>query len=248
MSDPQHLKFQGKSSPMTVITAIRPGTVLFVKLTLWLIRTFNIGLDVVKALRFIHYAQWTVLDPQHFANSCPEQRTDLLRRKYFLFSTNYNGPWDQYIDSFSLVNTVRDGVNWLWACSAQFTWSYPVRPFKRYIRYHEYPVDAYFNAYPEATIRDVEAALEVSRQLQELKANYRENVRDIPTGPPLQLFINTVLLAPIGHLPVMSAAKNEQLLTLMAEFEASTAQYMGGTKRERTPTMKGADGPDGLQI
>lgn len=59
-------------------------------------------------------------------------------------------------------------MNLLWWSSGGFPGPWPIRQFKRYIRYHEHPVDAFYNAYPGATIRDILSALELQKALQQM--------------------------------------------------------------------------------
>lgn len=156
-----HFGFDGKIFPMTVITPVSRWRRCLLRLVIWLMRRST--LDEVRRLRFIHYAHWAIVPPSVFRRAQPE---DWVRRPYFLFITNYNGPWDQYIDSFSLVRRVRRGMNWIWSGDPKFTRAWPIRRFKRYIHYHELPIDAFYSAYPNATIRDIERALELHRKLK----------------------------------------------------------------------------------
>ena len=55
--------------------------------------------------------------------------------------------------------------------SEEFPGPWPIRNFKRYIHYHTYPLNLFYNAYPQATVRDINAANEVDRCLGEFRAS-----------------------------------------------------------------------------
>jgi hypothetical protein len=153
-------RFEGKATPMTVITPVRPRWRPVAWLVLAVFR--HLKLDVVRQLAFIHFARWLVVRRDRLPHLSPEQPVEQLDDDWFIFSTNFNGPWDQYIDAFGMVAGVRGGLDWLWSTSRGFPGAWPMRPFKRYIRYFEYPLDLYYNAYPGASVRDIACALELS--------------------------------------------------------------------------------------
>ena len=258
MQDPEHLHIIGKSQPMTVITVVRPYLVWPLRIILWAVQKWKIGLGRIARLRFIHFAQWTIIKPRHFARSAPQQMTDKVGRHYFMFSTNYNGPWDQYIDSFSMVEGVRRGIALLWGASARFPLAYPVRPFKRYIHYHQYPVDAYYNAYPDATIRDIQSALRVVQEANALAVSFRAAFGDGPGGiigpspapmPPLTSI--DFPRDPYSYLvPVDTSALSRlppSFETALRKFIEKTAPHLGSTQHTRTPTKKASAAPQGIQ-
>lgn len=146
---------------MTAITPIRPWLTWLAALVLWVFKFLR--LDRLKALRFIHFARWTIIRKSDFRAVDDKQPKENLRYNYILFSTNFNNQWEQYIDAFSLV--VPAGVNSLWFTSRGFRGCWPIRLFKIYIRYNEYPLRYYYNAYPEASVRDIESARELREEL-----------------------------------------------------------------------------------
>ncbi len=246
--NPEHIRFEGKSAPMTVITPLTRWKRFLVRPVLcWFSRR---KLPEVDRLKFIHFARWAVIDREHFTRSAPELRPDYVRRPYFLFSTNFNGPWDQYIDSFSLVAVIRTGIDAIWGTSSKFPKAFPIRRFKRYIRYHQYPVDAYYNAYPDASIRDVISALKLEQNVAML-------LRDIAAA---NLDLDEIDLSPDVFWPLMAIIEHVPaglfdpnvfdpvLEKTVREFANASAELMAGTRRDRVPTLKGTQGPEGLQL
>lgn len=160
----------GKSNPMTVITPIRRRVTWLLRFAWWILGTRK--LTDLRGLRFIHFARWVIVRRTDFRaiRGCPAREN--LRYDYALFSTNFNNRWEQYIDAFALV--VPRGVDWLWSLCRRFPGAWPIRLFKIYIRYNEYPTRYYYNAYPEASVRDIEAAQRLREELVGFLARSRD--------------------------------------------------------------------------
>jgi hypothetical protein len=161
---------RGKSVPMTTIAAIYPGLRWLTPLILWIFQWFPLT-DLMN-LRFIHFARWVIFKRDDFRVLDSNQPREKLRYDYLVFSTNFNNQWEQYIDAFSLV--LRFGVNSLWITCRRFPLAWPIRLFKIYIRYNEYPTNYYYNAYPEASVRDIEAALNIDKLLDQFMTKTRD--------------------------------------------------------------------------
>lgn len=159
------LEIRGKSYPMTALTPARRSKRIFLDVVLWVF-TF-LPLTVLKELMFIHFASWQPIKREKFPRLSDKQPEEELQNDYFLFTTNFNGSWDQYIDAFGLIDGVRTGLNFIWHTSRGFPGAWPIRPFKRYIHYFEYPLNLYYNAYPGMSVRDIHAATELVEKLDE---------------------------------------------------------------------------------
>ena len=247
MLDPGHLKIDGKTAPMTVFTVLKPWRAWWTRIVMTIFKLTNPqwnGLQNVKRLRFIHFAQWTVVSPNRFNSLFAGDQVSPVKRHHFLFTTNFNGPWDQYIDSFALVKPVRSGIGIFWGTSQKFTKAYPIRRFKRYIRYHEYPVDAFYNAYPGATIRDIESALEVQRLSLQLENVYREQHGLPPITIPTRIGANLILLG-LGEMHIPSQGNLQEAI---GEFKDNVTAHLSSTRGHRAPTRKASSGPHGLQL
>ena len=157
-----------RSQPLTVITPIKVGA-SFIN---WaFLKTMSVisKLTLARQLEFIHFARWQRVRTKDLPRLVPEQPKEDFRRDFFFFATNFNGPWDQYIDTFALIPMVRRGMWWLWHFSKGFPGPFPIRNFKTYIHYHTYSCQLYYDAYPEATVRDINAALQLAQSLQEFR-------------------------------------------------------------------------------
>lgn len=154
--------------PMTVITPLIRG----VAWLQWaLLRYLATGeYKELRDLQFIHFARWTIIGPKNFKVRDEEQPAEKFRNKFLFFYTNFNGPWDQYIEAFALQPVIRRGMKILWGGSAGFPGPVPVTPFKRYIHYFQREVDNVYFAYGDSTVRTIGHALEVDAEVRRFVA------------------------------------------------------------------------------
>jgi hypothetical protein len=135
--------------------------------TFWAARTFlKARLKGLLTLSLIHYAHWTIVGPKDFPNLGYGQPQEDLHYPYEFFFSNFNGSWDQYIDSFSM--SIADGLDLLWRTNINYPKSIPIEPFHRYINANQIPTDYYYNAYPLATSNDIKSAQRVRAALLDL--------------------------------------------------------------------------------
>jgi hypothetical protein len=104
-------------------------------------------LDVIGT---VHFARWVVLPDGGDGGS-------------LLFTSNYDGSWDTYIEqfatdaaqSFDAIYSHCEG----WPAGG----ATDIEAFKTFIRTRELPSDVYYRAYPTATVRDVKSALRLKQ-------------------------------------------------------------------------------------
>ena len=154
------IHFAGKANPLTVITPVKRGWRRW--LTIAILFVFkHLPLGVVKQLAFIHFARWILVRGDKLPRLDPNQPEENWPYDLYVFTTNFNGSWDQYIDAFGRIKSVSKGLNMLWYTSAGFPGPCPMRLFNRYIHYFEQQQELYYNAYPCATVRDIDVALKL---------------------------------------------------------------------------------------
>lgn len=161
----------GKAYAMNLVTPLRGALVLVNKLILRMIgtRAFRKQLDGLLTLSMIHYARWVVLRAQDLPRLSDEQPREQLRYGYMLFFSNFNGSWEQYVDSFSAA--IPSGLDLLWYMNVGWPRSVPEQPFHRYVEHNQLWTDYYYSAYPMAAANDVKAARRVKRALGALVAS-----------------------------------------------------------------------------
>lgn len=148
----------GKAYAMNVVTPLRRGQQLITRLIHWLAGTwlFRNKLLGLKTLSLIHYAGWAVLPRNRWPRLENEQPREQLHYNYYLFFSNFNGSWEQYVDSFS--SAIPAGLDLMWLGNVGYPKSVPRNPFHAYIEHNQVWTDHYYSAYPLAASNDVKAA------------------------------------------------------------------------------------------
>ena len=81
------------------------------------------------------------------------------------FFSNFNGSWEQYVDSFHMA--IPSGLDLFWRKNLGYPKSVPLQPFHAYINYNQIWTSHYYNAYPSASSNDVKAAIKIKSRLQD---------------------------------------------------------------------------------
>jgi hypothetical protein len=161
-----------RTTPLTLFTAIRP------RWTLWLRPLFRLATWLplprwtLLRLKLIHYARWAIVS--HVPPGAPRGERRRLPRSYLFFESNFNGTPASYIEAFSYV--FPKGMRALWGSSHGFPGPIPSEGLRAWIQRGALPASHHYCAYPEATTREVLAALEVSRGLD----GFRRAAEDLP--------------------------------------------------------------------
>jgi len=149
----------GKAYVMNALTPMRPWLTWIQRLYYMTARARPSGLAPLLGLSFIHFARWAIIKRDQWPDL--GQGRQNLQNDYLLFSSNFNGTWDQYLDAFSDGNPT--GVDGAWITATKFPHSIPSTPFKDYVRVNQVDTDYYYNSTPGAAQRDIKAALRVRR-------------------------------------------------------------------------------------
>jgi hypothetical protein len=126
----------------------------------WRLRATLIGGQLFPSvelanLRFVHIATWGVVNhpgrPWH---------------GHLLFVSNFSGDSDEYIANFADAITAR--VNRAFGRCVGFPGAQPSPGFIGYVRQHDHPAQVYYSFYPQASVRDVGAALRAKPEIDAL--------------------------------------------------------------------------------
>ena len=157
----------GKVYAMNVITPIRGRWLYLNKVIFWSVKAiFAKKLLGLLTLSLIHYARWVVIKPNQFPHLDPSQPKEDLKYSYMIFESNFNGSWEQYVDSFH--SCIPSGLDLLWFKNVGFPKSSPLTPFYKYINHNQIWTGHYYSAYPMAASNDVKAGAKVMNHLQKL--------------------------------------------------------------------------------
>lgn len=163
----------GKSYAMNVVTPIKWYWRWANKLIFWSVNSgafklIGASLDGLTTLSLIHYARWTIVKPSQFPRLSNEQPKETIEYSYMFFFSNFNGSWDQYVDSFHTA--IPAGLDLFWYKNVNYPKSVPLQPFHAYINFNQVWTNHYYNAYPMASSNDVKAAKEVKTKLLDFLA------------------------------------------------------------------------------
>jgi hypothetical protein len=162
----------GKAYAMNVITPLRWHLAWFNKLIFWAALKFPSTLKGLITLSLIHYARWVIIGKNQFPHLAPEQPREDLSYSYMLFFSNFNGSWDQYVDSFTFA--IPGGLDMFWKWNIRYPKSVALTPFHKYIQYNQIETLHYYNAYPLAASNDVKSAKTVKSALMAFDAQAAE--------------------------------------------------------------------------
>jgi len=138
-----------RAIPMTVFSQIRPWRTWLQE---WILRFSRLSASApIRDLSFIHFVRFAVV---RTLPGGPRLRHPLL-----LFESNYNGSFENYIDTFS--ESVPKHMKLFWGTSYGFPGPLPCTPFKAYIDKNEFVIGHYYRAYPEASVSMIVSALEL---------------------------------------------------------------------------------------
>jgi hypothetical protein len=143
-------------------------------LIFWAVGTpvFKFSLRGLLTLSMIHYARWVIMRDRDFPRLSPKQPRERLRYAYMFFFSNFNGSWEQYVDSFAAV--IPSGLNLLWFENVGWPTATPEQPFHRYVEFNQIWTDYYYSAYPMAASNDVKSAQKVKERLCALADQSRD--------------------------------------------------------------------------
>ena len=224
----------GKSTAITVISAMPWYWALWVRLNFWRIRSRHRagkGASSIERrlweLSFIHFAHWGVFE--RIPPSGSRLRARWLRHPYLLFHSNFNGSAWEYIEAFAVV--IKWGMRAIWGGAYGAPPPVPVAPFIDYIREQKIETSYYYCAYPQASTRMIRTALatrELFRQLRRdtagldakgFESEYWKAVKELERPSP-----GDARLGESDGLCVLTPISQGQEKALAADLEALRAR------------------------
>ena len=206
----------GKAYAMNVITPLPWSRAWLNRLIFWIALKRPSKVAGLLTLSLIHYARWVIIMPNQFPRLSPDQPEENLKYAYMLFFSNFNGSWNQYVDSFS--SAISEGLNLFWVGSVKYPKSVPMLPFHRYITSNQIWTDYYYNAYPMASSNDVKSAKRVKDSLLAFMGNVQNS-----NPEDFQLKYNRLLIdlqhdiSQMGPNPVVSLSASAVERNLIKE-------------------------------
>ena len=149
----------GRMTGLTLFTPIRRQWVPVQRAAFWLGRWVPMAQRHILQFDFIHYVRWV------HVRKLPDGQT--LKRAHLFFESNFDGPWQDYIDAFAYV--IPRDIRFVWGRGTDFPGPPPAEPLKNWIARNSMEGGHYYCAYPQASTRMCKAALEVEKRLEAFK-------------------------------------------------------------------------------
>jgi hypothetical protein len=141
----------GRMTGLTLFTPIRRQWLWFLRIGLRLTRHVPFMKRHILQFNFIKFVRWTVV---------PRLDGEKLHYPYLFFESNFDGPWQQYIDAFAYV--IPTDIRVTWGRGPGFPAPPPAEPLKAWIAMNSMEGGTYYCAHAEASTRMVISAVEVA--------------------------------------------------------------------------------------
>ncbi len=144
----------GRHSALTLFTPIRRRWVWLVRMALWVSKWLPMTQKHILQFKFIHMVRWSVV------------KDVALNDAYLFFESDFDGPWQQYIDAFAYV--IPRDIGFLWGRGYDFPAPPPAEPLKRWIAENSMEGGTFYSAYPSASTKMVLGALATREGLERM--------------------------------------------------------------------------------
>jgi hypothetical protein len=110
-----------------------------------------------------HFARWVVIGDVVWEG--PGQRRDHLELGRLLFTSNFDGPVEPYLQA--LRTGLGEVADQIWGHCSGYPGCADAAAFARYLRAHQVESSLFFSAYGDRTVQDVTRSLAVRRRVIE---------------------------------------------------------------------------------
>lgn len=142
---------RGVHSIITAIVPILPGHLEPLRQTLQALGDPS-RTSPIKAISTIHFARWVIID----------------NGERLLFTSNFDGTWDSYIDEF--IDKASGGLDAIWQHCVDFPegGSKNREAFKAYVRKYQTKAELFYCAYDDLTVKDILKAQRIREKFEGL--------------------------------------------------------------------------------
>jgi hypothetical protein len=146
----------GRMTALTLFTPVRRRYVWFLEIGFFCARHLPLIQKHILQFNFIKFVRWTVVQ-------LPGEK---LNYRYMLFESNFDGPWQHYIDAFAYV--IPRDIRMTWGRGIGFPGPPPSEPLKAWIAHNSMEGGTYYCAHPDASTRMIRSALVVRERIAPL--------------------------------------------------------------------------------
>jgi hypothetical protein len=157
----EHRNHSGQAYSLTVITPILADRESALAAYL-----AELGPEAASPLARVtgtHFARWVILDDVIYEGG--RQRRDALKAARLLFTTNFDGPLDTYLEA--LRTELGEDADAVWGRCAGYPGRADAPAFAAYLRDHQVESALFFAAYGDQTVAQVQANLDQRTRLIE---------------------------------------------------------------------------------
>jgi hypothetical protein len=156
----------GRLFCLTLFTPIRRQWKPVLAAAFWVAKWIPFAQRHILQFNFIHFVRWTIVRDMPY-NGAPQQR-EKLNYPYLFFESNFDGPWQHYIDAFAYC--IPADIRFVWGRGPDFPGPPPAEPLKAWIARNSMDGGSYYCAYPQASTRMVMSAIQVRKGMEKLVA------------------------------------------------------------------------------
>lgn len=157
----RHGRFVG----LTLFTPIRPQWVPVLRAAFFVGKWAPLAQRHILQFNFIRFVRWAVFPRELPYNGAPQKR-DRLKYNYLFFESNFDGPWQHYIDAFAYC--IPTDIRFIWGRGPNFPGPPPAEPLKNWIATNSMGGGTYYCAYADASTRMVKGAVQVRERFRAL--------------------------------------------------------------------------------
>ncbi len=156
------------------VTPLRRWRVPLLRFAFRLGRAFPVIEKAIPEMKVIHLARWSIVErvPSRDRPGAWQR----LRRPCLLFESNFDGPWEPYIEDFARVMPIQWRL--IWGGAIAFPGPLPVTGLLAYITAHDCRAEHYYSAHAHETLEGTLAALELEPRLKQFAAATRDLTPD----------------------------------------------------------------------
>jgi hypothetical protein len=111
----------------------------------------------------VHFARWVIIPQLVEVGPPAPARHDRLKNQYLLFSTDFDGGLDAFLDT--LCDEIPEVIDAVYAHCVGYPGTADRAAFRRYMRHNQIETTFPFAAYPDSTVAEVREALDLRRRL-----------------------------------------------------------------------------------
>ena len=157
----------GRLTCLTLFTPIRPQWVRILATAFWAAKWVTLAQRHILQFNFIKFVRWTIVPAMPYHGE--PQEKEKLNYQYLFFESNFDGPWQHYIDAFAYC--IPGDIRFCWGRGPDFPGPPPSEPLKAWIAMNSMEGGTYYCAYPSASTRMVKSAIVIRDRMKDLVAD-----------------------------------------------------------------------------